>query len=66
MDDDLSVRGLVEDYERIGQHCHTPDGWIVRAGAEVRVQQQQVNDGLNAGLDTPRTLRGMGRNVVEE
>jgi hypothetical protein len=29
------------------------------------MQQQKIDDGLNASLDTPRPRRGMGRDIVQ-
>src|SRR5271166_2168385 len=41
-------------------------GRIVRASADVGMRQQKIDDDLNAGVNAPRTLRRMGRDVVED
>jgi len=57
MDDDLGFRGLVENQVWVRQRCHASDGRIVRACADAGIQQQKVDDGLNAGVNAPGTLR---------
>jgi hypothetical protein len=57
VDDDLGFRGLVESQIGVRPRCHAPDGRIVRACADAGIQQQKIDDGLNAGLYAPRTLR---------
>ena len=66
MNDDLGLRGLVENQIGIGCRRHPTDSRIVRAAADVGMQQQQVAQGLNAGLNPPRSLRRMSVNVIED
>jgi hypothetical protein len=44
---------------------YAPDGRVVRTGADMGIKQQKIDDGLNASLDTLRTLRRMRRDIVE-
>jgi hypothetical protein len=48
MDDDLVFGGFVEDEIGTRRHRHAPDDWIVRASADAGMQQQEIDDGLNA------------------
>ena len=57
VNDDFGFRGLVKNHVRIGQGRHAPDGWVVRASANAGIQQQKIDDRLNAALNTARTLR---------
>ena len=57
VDDDLGLRHFVEDHVRVGQGGHAPDGWIVRVGANAGMQQQKVDNCLDAGLNAARALR---------
>ena len=66
MNDDLGLRGLVENQIGVRRHRHPTNGGIVRAAADVGVQQQKVGEGLDAGQDPPRALRRMGGDVIED
>ena len=64
--DDLGFRCLVQNQIEVRQRGHAPDSGVVRAGADAGIQQQKVDDRLNAGVNAPCTLRGMSRDVVED
>ena len=66
VNDDLGFRGLVENQIGVGQRGHAPDTRIIRASADAGIQQQKVDDRLDARLNTPRALRRMGRDVIED
>jgi hypothetical protein len=66
VNDDLGFGSLVENEMRIRQCRHAPDGRVVRAGADARMQQQKIDDRLNAGLHAAGTLRGTSRDVTED
>src|SRR5713226_7731326 len=66
MNDDLGLRGLVENQIGVRRRRHPADGRIVRAAAHVRMLQQKVGEGPNAGLNAPRALRRMGGDVIED
>jgi hypothetical protein len=45
---------------------HAADRRIVRAAARIRVQQQQIRERSDAGLNPPGTLWRMGGDVIED
>jgi hypothetical protein len=66
MNDDLGLSGLVENQIGVRRRRHATDSRIVRASADVGMQQQKIGDSLNAGLNPPRALRRMGGDVIED
>ena len=66
VNDDLGLRGLVENEIGVRRRRHPTDGRIVGAAADLGMQQQKVGEGLNAGLNPPRAPRRMGRDVIED
>jgi hypothetical protein len=66
MDDDFGLGRLIENEIGIRRRRHSADGRIVRAGADIRMRQQKIDDELNARLNVPGALRRMSRDVVEE
>jgi len=66
MDDDLGFCRLVENHVAVRQCRQAPNGRIIRAGADAGIQQQKVDDRLNASLNAPRALRRVGRDVIED
>ena len=50
MDNDLALSGFVKNEIWIRRGRHPPDDRIVRTGAYVGMQQQQIDDRLNAGV----------------
>ena len=46
VNDDLGLRGLVENQIWIGRRRHPTNGRIVRAAADMGIQQQKVGEGL--------------------
>src|SRR5262245_31422173 len=65
MNNDLGLRGLIENEIGVGRRRYPADGRIVRAATDMRMPQQKVGEDLNAGLDSPRALGRMGGDVVE-
>ena len=55
MNDDFGLGGLVENDIGVRRRREAADDRIVRAGADVGINQQKVDDGLNAGLNAPAT-----------
>jgi len=51
MDDYFGVRGLVKHQIGVRRCRHTANGQIVSARADIGVQQQKIDDRLNAGLN---------------
>src|SRR5262245_2921395 len=65
MDDDFVSGHLVEHQVWIRRSVDPADGWIVRLQSDARVRRQQVENSLNASMDTRRTLRRMDSDVIE-
>ena len=66
MDDDLGLGDLVENQIGKGRYRHAPDGWVVRSPADVGMKQEKIDDGFNACLNAPCTLRRMSRDIIED
>jgi hypothetical protein len=45
---DLGFRGLVKNDVRVGRCRQAADGGIIRAGADVGMKQEKVDNSLNA------------------
>ena len=65
MDDDLGLSDLIKNKVGIRRRCHASDGRVVRARADLGVKHQKVDDRLNAGLNTSRSTRRIGGDVIE-
>jgi len=52
MDNDFALTDFVKDEIRIRRGRHPPDKRIVRAGANVGMKQQKIDDRLNAGVNS--------------
>jgi hypothetical protein len=61
MSDDLIFRRFVENQIWMGQSGHASDGGIVCPRADVRMLNQNVDNGLNAGLHAPRPAANVSR-----
>jgi hypothetical protein len=57
MNDDLGLGGLVENEVAVARSPDTPDNWTIRMGCDDGMQQQRIDDGLNAGWNAASTLR---------
>jgi len=66
MDDDLGFGDLIENQIGIRRYRHAPNGWVVRAPADVGMKQEKINDGLHARLNAPYTLRRAARDMIED
>ena len=66
VDDDLSLRWLVENQIGVWRYAHPANGRVVRAAADDWVLQQQIGKSFDAELDPPRTLRRMRGDVIED
>src|SRR5665213_519080 len=66
MNDDLGLRGLVEN--QIGMRCRrqATDRRIVCAAPDVRMKQEKVGESLNTGLNPLCALWRMRGDVVED
>ena len=65
VDDDLHRGYLVENEIGIRGRHQAANDRIIRANANIRIGQKQVNNCLYSRLDAFRTLRRMGSDVVE-
>src|SRR5260370_15604348 len=65
VDDDLRLRDLVEHKIRERRRRHTTDDWISRAAADIGMQQQEIDQGLDAGLNPPGAPRRMGGDIIK-
>ena len=61
MDDNLGVRGFVENQIRVRRGRHPADRRIARAGADVGILQQKIGEGLNAGVNPGARPAANGR-----
>lgn len=61
VNDDLGFCGLIENQIGVRQRGHAPDGRIVSASADAGMQQQKIDDRLDARLAAsgPRCNRGL-------
>src|SRR5262249_32674853 len=66
VNDDFGLWGFVENQIWVRRRGHPTYRRIVRAAADMRMQQQQVGQALNTGLDAPRALRRMGGHVIKD
>ena len=57
MNDDFGFRGLIKNEIRIRWRRQAVDPLIIRAGADVGMQQEKVDDGLNTSLNVLGSLR---------
>lgn len=57
MNNDFGFRGLIKHEIEIGKRRQTPDDRIIRAGADVGMEQEKVDDDLNTSLNVLGTLR---------
>src|SRR4051794_19683190 len=66
VDDDLGFRDLVEDQVRIGRCRQATDGRVAGAAAGIGMQWQQIDNGLDAGVNTPRAVWRLRSDVIED
>jgi hypothetical protein len=66
VDDDLCFGDLVEDEIWVRRGREASNGRIVRADADMRMNQEKVDDRLDASLHALRALRRMSGDVIED
>jgi hypothetical protein len=52
VNDNLGRRRFVKVDVRVGQGCQAADGRVIRASADAGMEQEKIDDRLNAGLNT--------------
>src|ERR1700722_20326104 len=66
VNDDFSFARFVENDIWVGRRCKTANSRVVRADANLRMQQQKIDNGLDTDLHVSGALRRMSCNVAED
>jgi hypothetical protein len=66
MNDHLILGDFVKDEVGIGWDWQPSDRGIIGASVDERVIRQELNESLNARLNTPRALRRVRRDAAEQ
>jgi hypothetical protein len=66
VDDDLCLGDLVDDQIGIRSRHQPANGRIIRVDANIRIDQEQVDDSLYSRLDALRSMWRMDSDVVKD
>ena len=66
MDDEVVACDLVKDQVRVGRCVDAADGLIVRLYSDVRMRQQQIDNCLDAGVNSRGSLRRTPYDVMQD
>src|SRR5215469_17363179 len=66
VDNDLGLRSFVKEQIGVRRHGHPTNGRIARTAANMRMQQKEVGQHLDARLNLTRASWRMGSDVIED
>ena len=64
--DDLGLSSFVKKQIGVRRHGHPTNGRIARTATDMRMQQEEVGQHLDAGLNLARAPWRMGGDVIED